>query len=177
MTWAGVGPVRTARASGSPPAGVAGARCGCRCGVVLAAWLAGPAVVMVTAFPAVLTVSRNMSWGHGAQIPLAATVLPSEVACAIELRISSLPRTSASPYQDCRAPRSRRPGVATAAGNPPAARPSTAWIWPRQAAQYRSYFDVTAPVCPGKPGTTARARGDGRPVQHDVALCYKRPRA
>jgi len=101
----------------------------------------------------------EVSWGQGAQIPLAATVLPSEVACAIELRISSLPQTSASPYQDCRAPRSRRPGVATAAGNPPAARPSAAWIWPRQAAQYRSYFDVTLPVCPGNPGTTAHAEG------------------
>ena len=84
----------------------------------MAAWLARPAVVMVTVFPAVLTVSRKVSWGYGTQIPLAATVLPSEVACAIELRISSLPRTSASPYQDCRAPRSRRPAVATAAGDP-----------------------------------------------------------
>lgn len=58
---------------------------------------------MVTASPAVLTVSRKVSWGHGTQIPLAATVRPSEVACAIELRISPLPQTSASPYQDCRA--------------------------------------------------------------------------
>jgi hypothetical protein len=41
---------------------------------VLAAWLAGPAVVMVTVSPAVLTVSRTVSWGHGAQISLAATV-------------------------------------------------------------------------------------------------------
>jgi len=184
MTWAGAGLVRTAGAGGSSPAGVTGARCGCRCAAVLAAWLAGPAVVMVTVSPAVLTVSRKVSWGHGAQIPPAATVLPSEVACAIELRISSLPRISASPYQDCRSPRSRRPGVATAVGNPPAARPSAAWIWPRQAAQYRSYFDVTLPVCPGKRGTTAHAGDDGRPVQrddlpvqHDVALCYQHPRA
>jgi hypothetical protein len=118
---------------------------------------------------------RKASWGQGAQIPLAATVRPSEVACAIELRISSLPQTSASPYQDCRAPRSRRPGVATAAGNLPAARPNAAWIWPRLAAQYRSYFDVTLPVCPGKPGTQPHARDDGLPVQHDVALCHKRP--
>ena len=78
----GAGAVRTAGAGGSSPAGVTGARCG----VVLAAWLAGPAVVMVTVSPAVLTVSRKVFWGQGAQIPLAATVLPSEVACAIELR-------------------------------------------------------------------------------------------
>src|SRR5450755_1070835 len=155
MTWAGAGPVRTAGAGGSSPAGVPGVRCGCRCGGMLAAWPAGPAVVMVTVSPAVLTVSRKVSCGHRAQISLAATVLPSEVACAIELRISSLPQTSARPYQDCRAPRSCRPGEATTAGNPPAARPSAAWIWPRQAAQYRSYFDVTPPVSPGKPGTTA----------------------
>ncbi len=88
------------------------------------AWSAGLAVMIVTVSPAVLTVSRKVSWGHGVQISLAATVLPSEVACAIELCISSLPRTSVSPYQDCRAPRSCRPGVATAVGNPLAARPS-----------------------------------------------------
>ena len=112
---------------------------------------------MVTASPAVLTVSRKVFRGHGAQIPLAATVLPSEVACAIELRVSSLPRTSAIPYQDCRAPRSRRPGVATAAGITAAARPSASWIWPRQTAQYRSYFDATSPVCPHQP-CTARSQ-------------------
>ena len=57
---------------------------------------------MVRASPAALMASRKVSWGHCAQIPLAATVLPREVAWAIELCVISPARTSASPYQDCR---------------------------------------------------------------------------
>ena len=115
------------------------------------AWL--PAVVMVRASPVALIMSRKVSRGYCVQIPLAATVLPSEVARAIGLRVTSPMRTSASPYQDCRSPRSCRPGVATAAGNPSAAWPNASRIWPRRPAQYRSYFDVTPPVCPDDHGT------------------------
>ena len=76
------------------------------------------------------------------------------------------------------APRSCRPGVAqTTAGNPSAARPSAAWIWPRQAAQY-GRISMSPRQCPlVSLAPQPRARGDGLPVQHDVALCYKHPRA
>jgi hypothetical protein len=99
----------------------------------------------------------EVSWGHCAQIPLSAMRLPSEVAWAIELRVILPARISASPYQDCRSPRSRRLGVATVPGNPSAARPTASRISPRWAAQYRSYFDVTPPVCPHDHGTGSPA--------------------
>jgi hypothetical protein len=56
-------------------------------------------------FPAESMVKRNVVSGHDAHTPLAAMVLPKDVAWAIELRMTSWPRTSAIPYQDCRSPR------------------------------------------------------------------------
>ena len=61
-------------------------------------------------------------------MPLAATVLPSDVACAMELYVISCARTSATPYQDRRAPSRARPGTLTLAGAPAAARCTCARI-------------------------------------------------
>ena len=159
MTRAGPAGAGTGLAAGTGADSRASARRTCRGRAVFPARLAWlPAVVMVRASPVALITSRKVSRGHSAQIPLAATVLPSEVACAIELRVTSPLRTSASPYQDCRSPRSCRPGIATAAGNPSAARPSASRIWPRRPAQYRSYFDVTPPVCPDDHSTRQSRR-------------------
>jgi hypothetical protein len=159
MTRAGPGGAGTGLAAGAGADSRARTWRACRGQAVFPARLAWvPALVMVRASPSALIMSRKVSRGHCAQIPLAATVLPSEVACAIELRVTSPLRTSASPYQDCRSPRSCRPGIATAAGNPLAARPSASRIWPRRPAQYRSYFDVTPPVCPDDHGTRQSRR-------------------
>ena len=46
-------------------------------------------------------------------------------------------------------------------GNPSAARASASRIWARWPAQYRSYFDVTPPVCPDDHGTRQSSRAAG----------------
>ena len=66
-------------------------------------------------------------------MPLAATVLPSDVACAMELYVISCARTSTTPYQDRRAPSRVRSGTLTIAGAPATARCTCARIcgsWP-----------------------------------------------
>jgi len=101
---------------------------------------------VIVSMAAVSTTNRNVSCGHGAQMPLAATVLPSETAWAIALRVTSRPRTSAVPYQDRRAPSCRNSGTETVAGTPVAASRTAARISSNSAAQYVSYFDAIPPA-------------------------------
>src|SRR5713226_4007541 len=101
---------------------------------------------MVSA-PVAPMVNRNVHSGQAAHMPLAATVRPSDVAWAIELRVISRPQTSATPYHDCRSPKRRTFATSTIAAAPLTAAWSAALISPRCAVQYLSYLDAIAPVC------------------------------
>jgi hypothetical protein len=79
------------------------------------------AAVMVSTSPREPIVNRNARSGYCAQMPQAATVRPSDAACAPELDVISRMRTSATPYQDCRCPSWVKPGTLTVAGIPLAA--------------------------------------------------------
>jgi hypothetical protein len=94
-------------------------------------------------------VNRNVCPAQGAQIPLTATILPSEAAWAINPFAGSRSRTSTTPYHDCRSPRWRNPVTSTVAGIPEAASLTAARISSRRAAQYISYFDATPLTFPG----------------------------
>ena len=97
--------------------------------------------------PASAMVNRNADCGHGAHRPPAAIATPSALAWAIELRVTSRPRTSTAPYHDWRSPTPRKPASPTCAGTPLAARSTATRIAASCPAQYESYLDATRQVC------------------------------
>jgi len=126
-----------------------------------ASWAGWPLpALMVSMSPAAATANRNVKSGQATQMPLAATALPNDAACAIELRITLRPRTSATPYQEWRSPTLHRPGSTTTAGKPATALSTAARTSLSRPAQYESYFDATPPVC----STTSPKGGVRRPV-------------
>src|ERR1035438_6017138 len=77
-------------------------------------------------------------------MPLAATTLPNEAACAIELRITPRPHTSQAPYQEWRPPaQTRQRDYHREAGHRALNRGTDLSSRP---AQCESYFDATPPV-------------------------------
>ena len=117
-------------------------------------------------------VNRNVRSGQAAHMPLAAIVLPSDVAWAIELRVIWLPQTSAVPYHDCRSPRRRTPATSTVAELAWTAAWIVALISSRRAVQYASYLDATTPVCsfPAPESLASERRGGAAPGCYRSAL-------